>query len=140
MSLLNRSSVDTSRDSARTPPVRDMASSAVQQVHRIVDHAQAGTDQKNWTYLVRWQGFGADNDEWLPLEKFKDCKELVDEYHREKNLKPIEWKMGLEEMRRRYGRVKKITLKVGKEGGTEGEKEGGTEGEKEGGPRDRGAG
>lgn len=115
ISYIKKSLVNPNREYPPPPPLRNTRSNAVHEIDKIIDHAKAGTNQKNWTYLVRWKGFGEEEDEWLSLKKLKHAKTLLDEYHREHRLQPLEWeytKKELDDLKAKFGRVKKITLRV----------------------------
>ncbi|KAI5780999.1 hypothetical protein DFH27DRAFT_467154, partial [Peziza echinospora] len=56
---------DVRTPSINPPPLRQTKTGAVQEVEQIIEHARAGTNLKNWTYLVRWKGFGEADDKWI---------------------------------------------------------------------------
>jgi Chromo (CHRromatin Organisation MOdifier) domain len=33
-------------------------------------------------YLVRWKGYGPENDTWLPEEEMSHARELIDEFEK----------------------------------------------------------
>lgn len=49
-------------------------------IERIIDEKKVGRGKR---YLVRWVGFGADEDEWLPRRDLEDC-EALDIWEKEK--------------------------------------------------------
>lgn len=48
-------------------------------VERILDEKRVGRTKK---YLVRWLGYGAEDDEWLPRKELEEC-EALDDWERE---------------------------------------------------------
>jgi hypothetical protein len=43
----------------------------------FINHIVAARPRsRGWQYLVRWQGEGPEDDEWLPSHKLDDCKAL----------------------------------------------------------------
>lgn len=55
------------------------------------DHEWARTNKRNLKYLVKWRGFEVEDGDWLSNKELKDCKQLVDEYHKKKGLEPLNW-------------------------------------------------
>ena len=60
---------------ARPPPV-DVGENRFE-VAAIVGKKRVG---RGWRYLVRWEGYGPDDDTWEPLSNLGGCQELVDAY------------------------------------------------------------
>ena len=83
-------------------------------MEEIVEHEWAGTNKKNLKYRVRWKGFREDDDEWLSAKELKACRETVDLYHRKVGLAPVQWQYTLKELKDKYGKVKRIILRVNK--------------------------
>ncbi|KAF8416353.1 hypothetical protein EV426DRAFT_646320 [Tirmania nivea] len=81
-------------------------------VECIMDHKRAGKKQRTFKYFVKWKGLSVNEGDWLTKKELKNSKKLVDAYHREKGLKPVKWALSTAEMRERYGRVRRITLRV----------------------------
>ena len=48
-------------------------------VESILDSKRTG-DQ--WEYLVKWKGYGPEEDSWEPKENLDHAKELLKKYHR----------------------------------------------------------
>jgi Chromo (CHRromatin Organisation MOdifier) domain len=44
-------------------------------VERVVDERRRG---RGMQYLVRWVGYGPEEDRWLPRRELEDCKALDD--------------------------------------------------------------
>ena len=68
------------------PPLRQAPTGAIHEVEGILDHAKSGTNQRNWSYLVKWRGFDDSHNEWLSGRKLAHSRELVDEYHKRHGL------------------------------------------------------
>ena len=49
-------------------------------IERILDERRRG---RGWQYLVRWKGYGAGDDEWLPRREIEETIAL-DEWLRER--------------------------------------------------------
>ena len=49
-------------------------------VDKILQHKVEGWNKRNY-YLVRWMGYGPDQDSWEPLENLQGARELVEEFH-----------------------------------------------------------
>ena len=105
-------------------PLRQAPTGAVHEVEDILDHARSGTNQKNWSYLVRWRGFDDSHNEWLSSGKLAHSKELVDRYHDRHGLERMKWSMTRKERAERDSRarkVKRVVLRVGVGGKVDGE-------------------
>ena len=58
------------------------------EIERIVDKRLRNVRGKNITeYLLRWKGYGAEDDMWYRLEDLDKAKELVDVYERQYGLR-----------------------------------------------------
>jgi len=42
-------------------------------IDRIIDEKKVGRGKR---YLVRWVGYGEEDDEWLPRRELEDCEAL----------------------------------------------------------------
>ena len=42
-------------------------------VEKIIKDAKRG---RGWRYLVRWKGYGQEDDSWLPGSELEDCEAL----------------------------------------------------------------
>jgi len=101
-------------------PLRQAPTGAVHEVEEILDHAKSGTNQRNWSYLVKSRGFDNSHNEWLSGEKLGHSRELVDEYYRRHGLARVKWGMTRKERETRDSKVrkiKKVTLRVEVGGG-----------------------
>ncbi|XP_064527000.1 chromodomain Y-like protein 2 isoform X2 [Pseudopipra pipra] len=86
-SLLNRESEWGSgrggeRETARRSPVPhpSMASGDLYEVERIVDKRK--NKKGKWEYLIRWKGYGSNEDTWEPEHHLLHCEEFIDEFNR----------------------------------------------------------
>ena len=75
-------------DASRTEDPAALAAAADSNewiVEAIVDHRLRANCRKriktNFEFLVRWEGFGSDDDEWLPYNAVSHL-EALDSYHR----------------------------------------------------------
>ena len=67
----------------RPPP--DLIDDAEEyEVDFIVRHKWNNKGQ--WLFLIRWKGYGPDDDSWETARNLKNAKETLDEYKRRKNL------------------------------------------------------
>lgn len=92
------------------PPLRQTKNGGVQEVEAILDHAASGTNLANRKYLVRWEGFDSEHDEWLSESALSSAPLLLQNYKKEHGL-------DVEAARRRRKlerakKVKKINLRV----------------------------
>lgn len=62
-----------SRENPRPGPVVTEDGQVETFIEKIVDEKKIGRGKR---YLVRWLGFGADEDEWLPRRDLEDCEAL----------------------------------------------------------------
>eukprot|EP00762_Andalucia_godoyi_P006148 ANDGO_01702.mRNA.1 hypothetical protein ABB37_10147 len=47
------------------------------EVEKIVDHrVPASKKKRDYTFQVRWKGYGQEDDSWLPFEEVKDLEAL----------------------------------------------------------------
>lgn len=116
VSKLKKCTSDEARVQLPPPPLRKVVGGGIQEVEKIVDYEKAGTNMRNWTYRVRWKGFGEEEDAWLSQESLKNAKKIVEDYHEEHGLnKPI-WKLTKKEREERYGKVKRIIIHVPRKG------------------------
>lgn len=76
----NDSTLFPSREFPRPGPVVTEDGQMENFIEKIVDEKKVGRGKK---YLVRWVGYGADEDEWLPRRDLEDC-EALDVWEREK--------------------------------------------------------
>lgn len=77
----NDSALFPSRDFPRPGPVVTEDGQMETFIEKIVDEKKVGRGKR---YLVRWVGFGADEDEWLPRRDLEDC-EALDHWERRNN-------------------------------------------------------
>jgi hypothetical protein len=77
----NDTALFPSRDLPRPGPVVTEDRQLKTFIERIIDEKKVGRGK--W-YLVRWVGFGADEDEWLPRRDLEDC-EALDVWEQGKN-------------------------------------------------------
>ncbi|XP_061450146.1 chromodomain Y-like protein 2 [Rhineura floridana] len=68
-----------------------MASGDLYEVERIVDKRK--NKKGKWEYLIRWKGYGSNEDTWEPEHHLLHCEEFIDEFNglhvtREKRAKP----------------------------------------------------
>lgn len=69
----NDSILFPSREFPRPGPVVTANGQMETFIEKIVDEKRVGRGKR---YLVRWVGFGADEDEWLPRRDLEDCEAL----------------------------------------------------------------
>ena len=52
-----------------------MTTEGIEEYHieRIIDSRRRG---KGWSFLVRWAGYGAEEDRWLPGSELSNCEAL----------------------------------------------------------------
>ncbi|XP_043845234.1 chromodomain Y-like protein 2 isoform X4 [Dromiciops gliroides] len=67
-----------------------MASGDLYEVERIVDKRK--NKKGKWEYLIRWKGYGSNEDTWEPEHHLLHCEEFIDEFNglhvaREKRIK-----------------------------------------------------
>jgi hypothetical protein len=62
-----------SREHPRPQPV--VTTDGIEEYHieRIIDARRRG---RGWSFLVRWTGYGAEEDRWLPGSELEDCEAL----------------------------------------------------------------
>ena len=51
-------------------------------VEKIMNHKTTGRVKKRHWYLVRWRGYGVEEDTWEPMENLEGVKESIEEFHR----------------------------------------------------------
>ncbi|XP_066183649.1 chromodomain Y-like protein 2 [Sylvia atricapilla] len=57
-----------------------MASGDLYEVERIVDKRK--NKKGKWEYLIRWKGYGSNEDTWEPEHHLLHCEEFIDEFNR----------------------------------------------------------
>jgi hypothetical protein len=50
------------------------------EVEKIVDHKRSKNGR--YRFLVRWLGYGPEDDSWLSENDLEDCQEILEEYRR----------------------------------------------------------
>lgn len=70
-----------SREHPRPGPVVTEEGQLENFIDKILDERKVGRGRK---YLVRWVGFGEEDDEWLPRRDLEDC-EALDAWEKEKS-------------------------------------------------------
>ena len=58
---------------ARPEPVLTSKGTLEHRINQILDERRVGRGRQ---YLVRWDGFSCEDDEWLPCRMLKNCKAL----------------------------------------------------------------
>ena len=51
-------------------------------VEKIMNHKITCRIKKRHWYLVRWRGYGVEEDTWEPMENLEGVKESIEEFHR----------------------------------------------------------
>ncbi|RXW17191.1 hypothetical protein EST38_g8660 [Candolleomyces aberdarensis] len=69
----NDASKFPSREHSRPGPVMTPDGAEEWWIDRIIDSRRRG---RGWRYLVRWRGYGPEDDEWLPGKELEDCEAL----------------------------------------------------------------
>jgi hypothetical protein len=93
VSRIRLDTTDVTRDQEPSPPLRlAKRGDTMEEVHEVVrirDHAAAGTNKKHLQYLVEWKGTP---ESWQPLDSMrKREREVMEEYHLERGLGPVDW-------------------------------------------------
>lgn len=71
--VANDPSLFPGREHMRPPPVVTEAGIEEFHIERIIDARRRG---RGWQFLVRWTGYGAEEDRWLPFQELRDCEAL----------------------------------------------------------------
>lgn len=61
------------REHSRPPPILTESGMMENVIEKIIDQRKRG---RGWQYLVRWAGYGPEDDEWLPRRDVEDCEAL----------------------------------------------------------------
>jgi hypothetical protein len=71
--IANDPTLFPSREYARPGPIVTEDGVEEYGVERIIDSRRRG---RGWSYLVRWEGYGPEEDTWLPGSELADCEAL----------------------------------------------------------------
>ena len=52
-----------------------------EQVYEVVDILDSRRRGRKVLYLIRWEGYGPEDDTWEPIESLSGSKELLDDFH-----------------------------------------------------------
>ena len=69
----NNASLFPSREFSKPPPVTDKSGNEEFLVRDIIDERHSG---RGFKYLVRWVGYGEEENQWLPRKLLEDTKAL----------------------------------------------------------------
>ena len=107
VSLFKRDLSDPTRE-RKPPPVKNAIHGAEYLVGAIVDSEERiwedGGRQERW-YRIRWTGWTEEDNTWEPLKNLDGCRDLVNEYHKNKGWKLPVWKK-VKEGQRKSGRLR----------------------------------
>ena len=79
VSLLEKTHEDTFPQRRQPPPPPiEIDGEQVYEVADILDSRRRG---RKVHYLVRWEGYGPEDDTWEPLEALSGAKELLEDFH-----------------------------------------------------------
>jgi hypothetical protein len=91
VSRLRHDTTDRARPQEPIPPLRlAKDGGGVCELKTILEHSTTGTNKKNTRYLVEWDDYTGDTA-WLELDRLRDARELVEEYHQKHGLGPVDW-------------------------------------------------
>jgi hypothetical protein len=91
VSRLRHDTTDRTRPQEPIPPLRlAKDGGGVCELKTILEHSTTGTNKKNTRYLVEWDDYTGDTA-WLELDRLRDARELVEEYHQKHDLGPVDW-------------------------------------------------
>ncbi|KAJ2925766.1 hypothetical protein H1R20_g11329, partial [Candolleomyces eurysporus] len=71
--IANDSQNYPSREHARPGPIMTSEGAEEWWIDKIIDSRRRG---RGWRYLVRWRGYGPEDDEWLPGKDLEECEAL----------------------------------------------------------------
>jgi hypothetical protein len=75
---------------APPPPLLDIQGQQEYEVETILDCKLDKRRKDPYLYLIRWIGYGAEDDSWEPLQALhKPCAHLLPSYHRRNPRKPL---------------------------------------------------
>ncbi|XP_072451971.1 chromodomain Y-like protein 2 isoform X1 [Chiloscyllium punctatum] len=70
---------NSSSQQAATRSQSGMASGDLYEVEKIVDKRK--NKKGKWEYLIRWKGYGSNEDTWEPEHHLLHCEEFIDEFN-----------------------------------------------------------
>ncbi|XP_051884192.1 chromodomain Y-like protein 2 isoform X2 [Pristis pectinata] len=76
----SNTSTRSNQASRQRPPLEaGMASGDLYEVEKIVDKRK--NKKGKWEYLIRWKGYGSNEDTWEPEHHLLHCEEFIDEFN-----------------------------------------------------------